>query len=329
MRRREFLIGLGAGAILGPSDAVAQTTSIPVIGFLNSASPAPFVAFVQAFREGLSEAGFVDGKNVAIEFRWAEGHYERLPDLAAGLVDRHATLIVATGGMMSARAAKAATTTLPVLFLVGMDPVKAGLVASMNRPGGNVTGVTMQTSAILDKRLQLLRSLVPKAGTIGLLVNPETDGVQIEIEEIVRVTTERGLQPVILRAASDADFASAFDSAAVLGVKALLVSADPFFTNRRSQLIKLAAHRSLPAAYPWREYVESGGLMSYGPKIIDAYRQMGRHAARILKGTPPSDLPVELPTKYEFALNLRTAKVLGLEIEPNVLAIVNSVIETE
>ncbi len=329
MRRREFLIGLGGAVVPWAPGALAQTTAMPVIGFLNSASPGPFVAFVQAFREGLSEAGFVDGKNVAIEFRWAEGRYERLPELAASLVNRPATLIVATGGTMSARAAKAATTTLPVLFLIGMDPVKAGLVASMNRPGGNVTGVTMQTTAILDKRLQLLRYLVPKAETIALLVNPDTDGVQVEIDDIVRVTTERGLQPVVLRAASDKDFESAFASAAVLGVRALLVSADPFFTNRRAQLINLASKYSLPAAYPWREYVESGGLMSYGPNILAAYRQMGRHAGRVLKGTAPSEMPVELPTKYEFILNLRTAKALGIDVGSNVLAIVDSAIENE
>jgi putative tryptophan/tyrosine transport system substrate-binding protein len=329
MRRRELLIGLGGTVGLWAPSALAQTTPMPVIGFLNSASPGSFVAFVQAFREGLGEAGFVDGQNIAIEFRWAEGRYERLPELAANLANRRPALIVATGGMMSARAAKAATTTLPVLFLIGMDPVKAGLVASMNRPGSNVTGIAMQTSAILDKRLQLLRDLAPKSETIALLVNPDTAGVQIEIEDIVQVTTDRGLQPVVLRAASDQDFASAFDAAAVQGVKALLVSADPFFTNRRGQLIKLAGQYSLPTAYPWREYVESGGLMSYGPNLVAAYRQVGRHAGRILKGVVPSEMPVELPTKYEFAINLRTAKALGIDVPPNVLALADSVVESE
>jgi putative tryptophan/tyrosine transport system substrate-binding protein len=329
MRRREFLIGLGGTAALRSSDVIAQVSSVPVIGFLNSASPGPFAVFVQAFREGLNEVGFVEGKNVVIESRWAEGRYERLPELAASLIDRHVTLIVATGGMMSARAAKGATATLPVLFLIGMDPVKTGLVASMNRPGGNVTGITMQTTPILDKRLQLLIELVPKAVTIALLVNPNTVDVQVEMDDIERVTTGRGLQFVVLRAASESDFQSAFESAAVMRASGLLVSADPFFTNRRGQLIKLAAQYSLPAAYSWREYVDSGGLMSYGPDIASAYRQIGRHAGRILNGIKPSEMPVELPTKYEFVVNLRTAKTLGIDVAPNTLAIVDSVVENE
>jgi putative ABC transport system substrate-binding protein len=247
---------------------------MPVIGFLNSASPGPFVAFVQAFREGLSEAGFIDGKNVAIEFRWAEGRYERLPELAASLVNRPATLIVATGGTMSARAAKAATTTLPVLFLIGMDPIKAGLVASMNRPGGNVTGVTMQTTAILDKRLQLLRYLVPKAETIALLVNPDTDGVQVEIDDIVRVTTERGLQPVALsirkrfRVRLPQQFWCSRGESAVL------------LANRRAQLINLASSHFPFQPRTRGAICRTGGLMSYGPNISAAYRQMGRRPPR-------------------------------------------------
>jgi putative ABC transport system substrate-binding protein len=329
MKRRDVLLVLGGSVALWPLSVLAQSRSVPIIGFLNSASPGPFAAFAHAFREGLEDAGFVDGKNVIIESRWAEGRYERLPDLAADLVGRRVTLIVATGGLMSARAAKAATTTLPVVFLIGIDPVKMGLVSSLNHPGGNATGVSLHTTAILDKRLELLRELVPSAQTIGLLVNPNTEGAQVEISDIEQVAGGRGLQLLVLRATSEADFESAFAAAAVQRADALLVSADPFFTNRRGQIIGLAARRSLPTAYPWREYVDSGGLISYGPNILSAYRQMGRYAGRMLTGMKPSDTPVELPTKYELVINLKTAKALGIEVKSHLLALADEVIENE
>ena len=242
MKRRDVLVGLGGSVAVWPLSALAQSQPVPVIGFLNSASPGPFAAFAHAFREGLREAGFVDGNNVTIEARWAEGHYERLPNLAADLVGRRVTLIVATGGLMSARAAKAATTTLPVVFLIGIDPVKMGLVSSLNHPGGNATGISLHTTAILEKRLELLRELVPSAHTIGLLVNPNTEGAQVEIGDIEQVAGARGLQLLVLRATSDTDFEFAFAAAAVQRADALLVSADPFFQPAR------AAHRPGSAA---------------------------------------------------------------------------------
>ncbi len=329
MKRRDVLVGLGGSVAVWPLSALAQSQPVPVIGFLNSASPGPFAAFAHAFREGLREAGFVDGNNVTIEARWAEGHYERLPNLAADLVGRRVTLIVATGGLMSARAAKAATTTLPVVFLIGIDPVKMGLVSSLNHPGGNATGISLHTTAILEKRLELLRELVPSAHTIGLLVNPNTEGAQVEIGDIEQVAGARGLQLLVLRATSDTDFESAFAAAAVQRADALLVSADPFFTNRRGQLIALAAQRSLPTAYPWREYVDAGGLISYEPNILSAHRQMGRYAGRMLSGMQPSNTPVELPTKYELLINLKTAKALGIDVKSRLLALADEVIKNE
>jgi len=299
-----------------------------VIGFLNSGSPAAFEKFVAAFREGLNEAGYIEGKNLVIEYRWANGEYDRLPALANDLVRRQVTLIAATGGIVSARAARSTTSTTPILFLSGFDPVQIGLVTSFNRPGGNATGVSLYATELVAKRLSLLLELVPKTSTVALLLNANSSLVNdVERKDAEAATRATGGQLITLGIKTESDFESAFASAAKQRASALLVSADPFFTSRRAEIIELAARHALPAAYPWREYTEAGGLMSYGPSIADSYRQIGRYAGRILKGAKPSDMPVQLPMTFELMLNLRTAKKLGLTVPPFLLATVNGVIE--
>jgi putative ABC transport system substrate-binding protein len=326
MRRREFLTLLTGGAAVWPLAGRAQTT--PVIGFLNSGSPAEFEKFVTAFRQGLHEIGYIEGQNVVIEYRWAEGEYDRLPELANDLVRRQVTLIAATGGIASARAAKAATSAIPILFLSGYDPVQIGLVASFNRPGGNATGVSLHATELVAKRLSLLHELVPKASTVALLLNSNNTLVNdIEKKDTEAATRAAGGQLLTFEVRAESEFEAAFASAVRQGVGALLVSADPFFTSRRAQLVALAARHAMPAAYPWREYTEAGGLMSYGPSIADSYRQIGRYAGRILKGGKPGDMPVQLPMTFELMLNLKTAKTLGLTVPYVLLATANGVIE--
>jgi putative tryptophan/tyrosine transport system substrate-binding protein len=326
VRRREFITMLG-GAVVWPLEASAQDPAVPLIGFLNSASPGPFARLVDAFRHGLREGGFVEGRNVAIEYRWADGHFTKLPELAADLVHRRVSLIVATGGTVSARAAKEATATIPILFIVGPNPIGDGLVTSLNRPGGNATGVALYTSELLPKRLELLEKLLPGAARIAVLVNPSDAAHELEtkyVEDAMRVT---GQQMVLLKASAERDFEPALVSAVQQRADALLVSANPFFTQRRVQLVALAARHAIPAGYPWREYTDSGGLMSYGPSIAGAYHLIGRYASRILNGEKPTDLPVQAPTSYELVINLKTAKALGLEVPPTLLAFANEVIE--
>src|SRR5580704_8847046 len=318
MRRREFTAGLGA-SLAAPLAARAQQPLVPVIGFLNSGSPGPFAKMLAAFHQGLKDGGYVEGQNVVIEYRWAEGHYDRLSTLAADLVRRRVAVIAATGGTPSARAAKAATTTIPIVF-VAADPVRDGLVASLNRPGGNVTGVSVFSAELAPKRLQLLRELVPKAGKIAALTNPAS---MDEAETLTRA----GLPLLTITAEAESDFEPAFIQAAQQGVEALLVTADPFFNSRRAQIVALAARRSLPAAYPWREYVEAGGLMSYGTNLAGTYRQVGQYVSRVLKGDKPADLPVQNPTKFDLAINLKTAKALGITIPETLLATADEVIE--
>jgi putative ABC transport system substrate-binding protein len=318
MRRREFTAGLGA-SLAAPLAARAQQPLVPVIGFLNSGSPGPFAKMLAAFHQGLKDGGYVEGQNVAIEYRWAEGHYDRLSTLAADLVRRRVAVIAATGGTPSARAAKAATTTIPIVF-VAADPVRDGLVASLNRPGGNVTGVSVFSAELAPKRLQLLRELVPKAGKIAALTNPSS---MDEAETLTRA----GLPLLTISAEAESDFEPAFIQAAQQGVEALLVTADPFFNSRRAQIVALAARHSLPAAYPWREYVEAGGLMSYGTNLAGTYRQVGQYVSRVLKGDKPADLPVQNPTKFDLAINLKTAKALGITIPETLLATADEVIE--
>jgi putative tryptophan/tyrosine transport system substrate-binding protein len=326
VRRREFITMLG-GAVVWPLEASAQDPAVPLIGFLNSASPGPFARLVDAFRHGLREGGFVEGRNVAIEYRWADGHFTKLPELAADLVHHRVSVIVATGGTVSARAAKEATATIPILFIVGPNPIGDGLVTSLNRPGGNATGVALYTSDLLPKRLELLEKLLPGAARIAVLVNPSDAAHELEtkyVEDAMRVT---GQQMVLLKASAERDFEPALVSAVQQRADALLVSANPFFTQRRVQLVALAARHAIPAGYPWREYTDSGGLMSYGPSITGAYHLIGRYASRILNGEKPTDLPVQAPTSYELVINLKTAKALGLEVPPTLLAFANEVIE--
>ena len=318
MRRREFIAGLGSAAAW-PVAAPAQQATMPVIGFLSSGSPGPFAQLLAAFHQGLKDGGYVEGQNVTIEYRWAEGHYDRLSTLAADLVRRQVAVLAATGGTPSARAGKAATTTIPTLF-VAADPVRDGLVASLNRPGGNVTGVSVFSAELAPKRLQLLREVVPQAGKIAALIHPES---MDEAETLTRA----GLSLLTIRVEAERDFEPAFVEAAQQGVEALLVTANPFFNSRRAQIVALAARHSLPAAYPWREYVEAGGLMSYGTSLAGTYRQVGQYVSRVLKGDKPADLPVQNPTKFELAINLKTAKALGINIPETLLATANVVIE--
>ena len=326
MTRREFISLLG-GALAWPVGASAQDSAVPLIGFLNSASPGPFARLVDAFRQGLREGGYVEGRNVTIEYRWADGQFARLSDLAADLVRRRVSLIVATGGAVSARAAKDVTTTIPILFITGPNPIGDGLVTSLNRPSGNATGVALYTSELLPKRLELLGELLPRAATIALLVNPTDVAHESEtkyIEDAMRIT---GQQMVLLKASAESDFEPALVSAVRQRADALLVSANPFFTGRRGQLVALAARHAMPAGYPWREYADAGGLMSYGPSIAGAYRLIGRYASRVLNGEKPADLPVQAPTTYEMVINLRTAKALGLTVPQTLLATADEVIE--
>ena len=323
MNRRAFIAGLG-GAAAWPVVARAQQPEMPVIGFLNSASPGSFALLLSAFHEGLKDGGYVEGKNVTIEYRWANGQYDRLPALAADLVRRRVTVIAATGGTMTALAAKAATMTIPVLFISGADPVSDGLVSSFNRPGGNVTGVSVYTAELAPKRLEQLRELVPKATKIAVLVNPEASA---DLRDAQNIMERAGLPLLTLSARVETDFEREFVSASRQGAQALLVSADPFFNSQRTQVVALAARHAMPAVYPWSEYVKAGGLMSYGTSIPGAYRQIGQYVTRILKGDKPADLPVQQPTKFELVVNLRTAKVLGIDVPTSLLLRADEVIE--
>jgi putative ABC transport system substrate-binding protein len=330
MRRREFITLLGCAAAAWPLGVGAQQSALPVIGFVSSSSASPGGAFtlaMTAFHTGLNEGGYVVGRNVVVEDRWAGGQYDQLPVLLADLVRRQVNLIVASGGLITAVAAKAATNTVPILFIAGSDPVKVGLVQSLSRPGGNATGVSMFTTALAQKRLELLLRLVPKAATIALLVNPRMAAPKIEIEAMEDGARAFGLKLLVLEASAESDFEPAFDSAARARADILSVSADAFFTPRRAQIIELANRHRLPTVYPWREYVVSGGLMSYGPTLKWAYQRIGFYASRILMGVKPSDLPVEQPTNFELVVNLKTVKALGLTVPRPVLAGVNEFIE--
>jgi putative ABC transport system substrate-binding protein len=324
MNRRELITVLGTTVAAWPMGAFAQQ-QLPVIGFLSSASvsgPVPL-----AFGKGLSQAGYVRNQNVIIETVQAGGRYDELPALAAGLVHRQVNVIVAAGGLMSARAAIAATTTIPVLFIAGFDPVKLGLVSSFNRPGGNATGVSIYTTELLAKRLELFRELVPGASRIALLVNADNVISEIEIDDMEMVAKAAGLQLIIIKADAATGFEAAFASAAANRADALLVSADPFFTTRRGPIVALAVRHGFPAAYPWLGYVEAGGLFSYGPSLMDAYEQIGAYAGRILKGARAGDLPVRLPFKFELGINVKTAKALNLKVPRLTLLRADHVIE--
>jgi putative ABC transport system substrate-binding protein len=326
MNRRELMLLLG-GAMTTARALQAQQMGVPVIGYLGSESPGPMAPLVAAFLQGLSETGYVDRQNVAIEYRWAEGRTDRLPALAADLVDRKVDLIAAYGGIASARAAKNATSTIPIVFLIGTDPVADGLVVSFPRPGGNLTGVTLLIEALYAKRLELLSELVSQARVIALLVNPNggnTEGVIREVQEAAR--TKR-LQLHIWKADSEAEIDAAFAGLVEQHADALIVGANPFFDTRRDQLLALAARHAVPTIYAWREFATTGGLISYGASLADVYRQLAIYAGKILKGAKPSDLPIQQPTRFELVVNLKTAKALGLAVPPLLLATADEVIE--
>jgi putative tryptophan/tyrosine transport system substrate-binding protein len=319
MRRREFIAGIGVAAFALPHFSHAQQPAVPVIGFLNSGSLDRYRPLLAAFRQGLSDGGYVEGRNVVIENRWADGQSARLPELAADLVRRRVSLIAATGGSASAHAAKAATSTIPVLF-IGGDPVGDGLVSSLSRPGGNLTGVGVSTSELMPKRVQLLLELIPSASKIALLQNREGVGADAGQRDVEAATRALGRKMILLRIGSPSGLEAAFETAVQQQADALLVTSNPLFTNRRVEIVELAARHALPAGYAWREFVEAGGLMSYGPNVAWAYRHIGEYASRILKGEKPADLPVMQPTKFELVINLKTAKSLGLAIPRNMLA---------
>jgi putative ABC transport system substrate-binding protein len=327
MRRRHFITLLG-GATAWPLAAHAQQPAVPVVGFLNLTSEAANAPFAAAFQRGLSEIGYVVGRNVAIAYRFAEGRSERLPALAEDLVHRQVTVIATTGGSPSARAAKSATSMIPIVFTMGdIDPVEAGFVASLSRPGGNMTGLTLLAGALGTKRLEILRELVPNAAVIAVLVNPGNPNAEPYAKEIEAAIRAAGREMVTLRAKADIDFEAAFSTIVEKKADALIVTADGAFTNGRQRLAALAAQHRVPTIYQWREFVLSGGLVSYGTSLVDAHRQIGVYVARILKGARPADLPVMQPTSFELVINLKTAKTLGLDVPPTLLARADEVIE--
>jgi putative ABC transport system substrate-binding protein len=327
IHRRSFLTLLGGAAAAWPLAARAQQRAIPVVGFLNTVSPEGFTDRLRAYRQGLKETGFVDGENVAIEYRWADNQLERLPALAAELVRRRVAAI-AIPNTASALAAKDATMTIPIVFAVGSDPVALGLVASLNRPGGNVTGINFFINELVEKRLELLRELVPKARRVALLVNP-TNSVLTEIttRDTVAAARAMALDVTVLSATTSDEINAVFERLTRERPDALSVGSDPFFTARRVQLAVLAARHGLPTSFSAREFVEAGGLMSYGTNINDAMRQLGIYTGRVLKGEKPADLPVIQSTRFELVINLPTAKALSLELPPKLLALADEVIE--
>jgi putative ABC transport system substrate-binding protein len=300
---------------------------MPVIGYLSIGSPALYSPFVAAFRQGLSEAGYVEGQNVAIEYRWAEGHYGRLPALLADLVARKVDVIIMGGGSTGALAAKSATSEIPIVFTQGGDPVELGLITSLARPGGNLTGVSIQVAELMPKRLELISELVPKARTIAVLVNPNNASAGRMMRDVQEAGRAKGVQLHILKAATEAEIDSAFDALVQLAAGALVVGADAFFNSRRDQIVALAVRHAVPAIYEWREFAAAGGLISYGPNFPAVNRQVGVYAGKILKGAKPADLPVEQPTKFELVVNLKTAEALGLIVPQTILARADEVIE--
>jgi len=326
--RRELLAALGGAAVAWPLAARAQQPTMPVIGWLHSATPAGYAQMMTAaFRQGLSEGGYTEGRNVSIEYRWAENQIDRLPALAADLARHQVSVIAACGSPASALAAKSVTTSIPIIFENGGDPVQLGLVASLSRPGGNVTGATNFSAELVTKRLGLLRELVPSATSVAVLVNPTRPAVDAQLAQLQEAARALGLPLHILKAGNQRDFDAVFLTLVELRASALVIAADALFADRRDQIVDLARRYSVPTIYEVREFVAAGGLMSYGTSLPDVYRQVGSLAGRILKGEKPADLPVTQPTKFELVINLKTAKELGLTIPPGVLAIADEVIE--
>jgi putative ABC transport system substrate-binding protein len=342
VKRRNFIALLGSTAAAWPlvaraalaseasgqrGDSKVQQSAAPVVGVLNSGAAAPFAPMMAAFDRGLSEQGYIVGRNVRTELRWASGQYEKLPELAADLARLRLDVLASPGGDVATVASMAATKTIPIVFTVGRDPVKAGFVASLNRPGGNATGLNILTSVLAAKRLELLRDLVPNVGLIGVLVNPDNPNAATDPQDLRDAAATLGLQLSFLQASTPDEIAGAFSRFAAQRLKAVLVNTDPYYLGRRDQLAELAARFKLPAIYSLREHVMAGGLISYGANLIEAYRLLGAFAARILRGSRPAEMPVEQPTKYELMINLKTAQALGLEIPPTLLARADEVIE--
>jgi putative ABC transport system substrate-binding protein len=326
VNRRELLFLLG-GAMTAARTLRAQQKAMPVIGFLSSGSPGSRAPNLAAFHQGLGETGYVEGQNVAIEYRWAEGSYDRLPALAADLVARKVDVIVTTGGLPPALAAKSATSTIPIVFAVGIDPVAWGLVASLARPGGNLTGFSVFVSELMPKRLELLTELVPQAEVIAFLVNPNNAGSEGDVRVLQEAVRGKGVQLAIVKAGSENEIDTAFATLVQLHAGALVVDADPFFSSQREQLVALSSRDAVAAIYGWREFPAAGGLISYGTSLTGVYREVGIYAGKILKGAKPADLPVQQPTTFELVVNLKTAKALGLTIPPSILARADEVIE--
>jgi putative tryptophan/tyrosine transport system substrate-binding protein len=328
MRRRDLIAGLGAMAAAWPFALRAQQKAMPVVGFLGPTSPGPSAPRLAGFHQGLGETGYAEGQNLAIEYRWAEGSYDRLPVLAADLVGRKVDVIVTQGASVGALAAKSATLTIPIVFVSGGDPVADGLVASLARPGGNVTGVSWLAVELMPKLLELMCELVPQARAIVLLVNPSNARVaERMVRDVQEAARTKGVQLHILKAATETEIDAAFATLVELHAGALVVGADPFFGTRRDQLVALAVRHAVPAIYDSRQYAASGGLISYGTSLTAAYRQAGTYVGKILKGAKPADLPVQQPTTFELVINLKTAKTLGLTVPQALLARADEVIE--
>jgi putative tryptophan/tyrosine transport system substrate-binding protein len=327
MIRREFITLLGGAAAWPLAARGQQPANVPVVGVLNSGAPEPFAAMMAAFDRGLSEQGFVVGRNVRTELRWANGQYEKLPELAADLARLGVDVLASPGGDVATVASMGVTKRIPIVFMVGRDPVKAGFVASLNRPNGNATGLNILTSVLAAKRLELLRDLVPKLSLVGVLVNPNNPNAATDPQELRDAADKLGLKLSFLQASTPDEIANAFSSFGAQKLKAVLVNTDPYYLGRRDQLAELAARHSLPAIYSLREHVTAGGLISYGANLIEAYRLLGGFAGRILRGGKPAEMPVEQPTKYELTINVKTANALGLEIPPTLAARADEVIE--
>jgi putative ABC transport system substrate-binding protein len=328
MTRREFILALGGAAAAWPLAARAQQQSTtPVVGILGGHTGAEWTPFVSAFHVGLKEIGFVEGQNVRIEYRWAEGHYDRLPALAADLVRSRVAVIAAVGGVNSAIAAKAVTSEIPIVFLTGRDPVELGFVKSFNRPGGNLTGINLQNAELESKRLELLRELVANAATIAVLINPDNRNHRSRVDALAAAVRAGGQQVVVLGASAQGDFEPAFAMLSQSGANALIVSPDPFLDSNRETLVSLTARYAVPTIFQWREFVQAGGLVSYGTSLADAHRQLGNYTGKILQGASPADLPVLQPTRFELFINLKTAQALGLNVPTSILLRADEVIE--